>query len=349
VPRSHSDVRRDGLGLDGKGNGKSILIAVSAKTSVIVCAYNYARFLPRCLESVISQSRPADEIILVDDGSTDQTPSVVSGFRSVRYIRQERAGKAAAFNLGFDASKGDLILHLDADDYWLPDKLKRVTEVLSRGLAGGLIHEAFYVDAEGSYLYGSEREAENIFALRHFSLRDVLFMCFTYRPGNTIASNLGVANTVCVWKEAVADIFPLPTELGLAVDGALLLGTARRGLVYLPEKLSAYRHHGNNFFVGNAGSYESQRRLFKWVPSMPGLMSGEVQKLSQALLLETEVQLAMRGNKEPLRTAFKAAVLNTKLVQLGLVPHWKHLGLPIASLIGWARIRRSLSRATSIF
>ena len=279
----------------------------------------------------------------VDDGSTDETPNVVWCFRSVRYIRQERAGKTAAFNLGFDASKGDLIFHLDADDYWLPDKLERVIEVLTGGHDGGLIHEAIYVDGEGNYLYGSDREAEGNVTLRHYSFRDVLSMCFVYRPRNAIAGSLGVANTICVWKEAVADIFPLPAELGLAVDGALLLGTARRGLVYLPQKLSAYRHHGNNFFVGDAGSYESQRRLFKWVPSIPGIASDEVQRLSQALLLETEVQSAMRRHKEPFRTAYKAAVLNTKLVQLGLVPHWKHLGLPIASLIGWERIRRSLS------
>ena len=70
---------------------------MSAKTSVIICAYNYARFLPRCLESVLSQSRSVDEIIVVDDGSTDQTQDVVAGFRSVRYVRQKNAGKTAAF------------------------------------------------------------------------------------------------------------------------------------------------------------------------------------------------------------------------------------------------------------
>jgi len=322
---------------------------MSTRASVIICTYNYDGFLRCCLESVMAQTRPANEIIVVDDGSTDETPKVVACFPRVKYIRQDHNGKAAAFNRGFAASEGDLVCHLDADDYWLPEKLERVTEVLSRGQGGGLIHEAFYVNGKGNSLYGSEQEAQGKVELRHLAFRDVLFMCFIYRPRNTIAGSLGVANTICVWKETVADIFPLPTELGLAVDGALLLGTARRGLVYLPEKLSAYRHHGNNFFVGDAASYDSQRGLFKWVPSIPGVMSLEVQRLSQALLLETEIQSAMRRNEEPLRTAYQAAVLNTKLVQRGLFPHWKHLGLPLANLIGWEKIRRSLFRGSRLW
>ena len=315
---------------------------MSSSTSVIITAYNYARFLPRCLESVLGQSQPADEIIVVDDGSTDQTPDIVSSFPAVRYIRQDNAGKAAAFNRGFDASRGDLICHLDADDYWLPEKLKRSTEVLSRCEAGGLTHDSFIVDQDHTYLYGSELTTEHDLATRHLSFRDVLVMGFVYRPGNTIAGSLGVANTICVWKKAVADIFPLPAELGLAVDGALLLGAARRGLIYLPEKLSIYRHHGGNFFVGNVGSYESQRQLFKWVPGIPGAASPEVKSLAQALLCETEVQSALRRNREPFRTACKAAMLNIKLFQLGLVPHWKHLATPLGCLVQWQRIRNVL-------
>lgn len=315
---------------------------MSSTTSVIITAYNYARFLPRCLESVLGQSQPADEIIVVDDGSTDQTSEVVAAFPAVHYIRQNNAGKAAAFNRGFDAAKGDLICHLDSDDYWLPEKLKRVTEVLSRCEAGGLTHDSFIVDQDNNYLYGSELATEHPVLTRRFSFWDVLVMSFVYRPGNSIADSLGVANTICVWKEAVADIFPLPEDLGLGVDGALLFGAARRGLVYLPEKLSVYRHHGNNFFVGNAGSYESQCQLFKWVPGIPGATSREVKSLAQALLCETEVQSALRRNKEPLRTACKAVMLNMKLFQLGLVPHWKHLATPLGCLLRWQRIRNAL-------
>jgi len=205
-----------------------------------------------------------------------------------------------------------------------------------------MTHDSFIADQQNKYLYGSERATERNPATRRFSFREALHMCFVYRPGNSIADSLGVANTICVWKEAVADIFPLPAELGLGVDGALLFGAARRGLVYLPEKLSIYRHHGNNFFVGNAGSYESQRQLFKWVPGIPGATSREVKSLAQALLCETEVQSALRRNKEPLRTAFKAAMLNMKLLRLGLVPHWKHLATPIGCLLRWERIRNVL-------
>src|SRR5216684_2468586 len=175
-----------GLGLKGS------FLPVSNTTSVIITAYNYARFLPRCLESVLGQSQPADEIIVVDDGSTDQTPEVVSAFPAVRYIRQNNAGKAAAFNRGFDVSKGDLICHLDSDDYWLPEKLERVTKALSRSGAGGLTHDSFIVDQDNNYLYGSELATEHNVVTRHFSFWDVLVMGFVYRPGNSIAASLGV-------------------------------------------------------------------------------------------------------------------------------------------------------------
>src|SRR5262249_6260521 len=141
--------------------------ATSEKVSVIICTYNYARFLRQCLETVSGQTRPADEIIVVDDGSQDETPEVVSAFRNVLYLRQENAGKAAAFNRGFVAATGDIICHLDADDYWVPDKLRSVLDTFSHTSAGVVTHDAFYVDGRGSLLYGSKAETEGQDLPRH--------------------------------------------------------------------------------------------------------------------------------------------------------------------------------------
>ena len=74
---------------------------------------------------------------------------VVAGFRSVRYVRQKNAGKAAAFNRGFQTATGTILCHLDADDYWLPNKLECVTTILATTTVGGMIHGAHYVDAAG--------------------------------------------------------------------------------------------------------------------------------------------------------------------------------------------------------
>jgi glycosyltransferase involved in cell wall biosynthesis len=321
---------------------------MSAKTSVIICAYNYARFLPRCLESARSQSQAADEIIVVDDGSADETAEVVKRFPQVRYICQENAGKAAAFNRGFRESQGDLICHLDADDYWLPGKLERVIEAFARYDAGGILHEAIYVDGEDRYLYGSEAATEGGSAARRFSFQEVLLMCFIYPPLNTISGNFGVSNTICVRRDAVADWFPLSADLGLGVDGALILSAARHGLVCLSEKLSAYRHHGNNGFVSTTSGMGFQSRLYKWAPSMPGVTATRDRRLLQALALEIDAHVAAHWRKDPVGGACDAALLVPKLIGLGLVPHWKHLALPVASLLGWRRIRSALPRVAAV-
>lgn len=317
---------------------------MSATASVIICSYNYGRYLPRCLSSVLAQTHLPEEIIVVDDGSQDDTTDVVKRFPQVRYIRQENAGKAAAFNRGFRESQGDLICHLDADDYWLPRKLERVTDALERYDAGGILHEAVYVDGEDKYLYGSEAATEDSSAARSLSFQDVLLMCFIYRPPNAISGSLGVANTICVRRDAVADCFPLPADLGLAVDGAILLSAARYALIHLSEKLSAYRHHGNNSFVSMPGSMECQSRLFKWASTIPGVTATRDRKLLRALSLEANAHSSAHERKDPVGGAYGAALLVPKLIRLGLVPHWKHFGLPVASLLGWGRVRRALPR-----
>ncbi len=94
------------------------------KISVIIPTYNRCDLLPRALESVLNQTYPADEIIVIDDGSTDETGKMIQQqFPQVHYIHQHNQGVSHARNAGIKQAGGDWIAFLDSDDEWLPDKL----------------------------------------------------------------------------------------------------------------------------------------------------------------------------------------------------------------------------------
>lgn len=112
-----------------------------ATISVIIPTYNRSRLLQRCLISVFSQLRQADEILVVDDGSTDDTSFLIrEQFPSVKYLRQENRGVSAARNAGIACAQGDWIAFLDSDDEWLPDKLEKQVLALEQNPEHRVIH-----------------------------------------------------------------------------------------------------------------------------------------------------------------------------------------------------------------
>jgi glycosyltransferase involved in cell wall biosynthesis len=93
--------------------------------SVLVPTYNRAHLLHRAIRSALASIAPGDEIVVVDDGSTDDTVAVVESFGDpVRLVRSDHAGAGAARNLGLVEARGDLIAFLDSDDEWMPDKIE---------------------------------------------------------------------------------------------------------------------------------------------------------------------------------------------------------------------------------
>ncbi len=101
--------------------------------SAIITAYNSEDFVAEAISSVLEQTCPVDEIVVVDDGSTDHTRDIVEQFSQsgVRYIYQENQGPGAARNSGIQETSGELLAFLDADDVWLKDKIKMQLEFLS--------------------------------------------------------------------------------------------------------------------------------------------------------------------------------------------------------------------------
>lgn len=124
------------------------------KYSVIMPTYNRARFIVRAIESVLSQTCQDFEIIVVDDGSTDDTEAVLRPYVDrIRYVRQSNQGSAAARNRGIRESHGQYIAFLDSDDWWYPDKLARMGDMIAAHAQAGLFYSDFrLVTPEGRFL-----------------------------------------------------------------------------------------------------------------------------------------------------------------------------------------------------
>lgn len=122
--------------------------------SVIIPAYNCARYLPEAIASVQNQTYTDWEIIVVDDGSTDQTREAIAPYeRDIRYIYQDNQGVSAARNHGITLAQGDWVAFLDADDYFFPDKLAAQVSVFREQPELGIVHSGWQrVNAKGEFL-----------------------------------------------------------------------------------------------------------------------------------------------------------------------------------------------------
>lgn len=103
----------------------------SPRVSVVIPAYNAAWCVGRAIDSALAQTFEAREIIVIDDGSSDDTPGVLAAYGAgIRAIRQPNAGLSRARNAGIAAARGRYVAFLDADDWWLPTKLERQVALL---------------------------------------------------------------------------------------------------------------------------------------------------------------------------------------------------------------------------
>jgi Glycosyl transferase family 2 len=159
----------------------------SPLVSIVIPTYNYGRFIGETVDSALAQGYSPVEVVVVDDGSTDDTRERLARYGDrVRYIYQQNRGLSAARNTGIGAAHGEFIALLDSDDLWLPDKLERQIAVCVQDPHIGLVAtERFAIDETGQRLdYVAERCSRDGFC--ELTMRDLLeFPAFS--PSSVLA------------------------------------------------------------------------------------------------------------------------------------------------------------------
>jgi len=171
--------------------------------SIIINNYNYGHFLREAIESALNQTYPNIEVIVVDDGSTDNSREIIAEYEDrIIPVLKENGGQASAFNAGFAVSRGEIICFLDSDDVWLPNKVDRVVEVFQTAEDVALVQHNLRLLITGKKTSGNTL----VPGIRHFSLEKISSELILVRRRNAPTSAL------CLLRSKVGSLFPVPEK-----------------------------------------------------------------------------------------------------------------------------------------
>jgi glycosyltransferase involved in cell wall biosynthesis len=200
--------------------------------AVIIPVFDQARFLPDAIMSVLAQTRPADEIIVVDDGSTDDAAAVVAQFLGVRLIRQENRGPSAARNTGFRNCKARYVVFLDADDYLFPTGLEAGLASMAAHPDCALVHGGYrrvWEDGSPPWTYIPSQNKGDA------------YLAFLRK------NHVGAIMTALFRRDCLLAVNGFDEKLRRAEDYDLYLRMARKYLIGShPEIVGEYRRHDKN-------------------------------------------------------------------------------------------------------
>ncbi|WP_293128815.1 glycosyltransferase [Microcoleus sp. bin38.metabat.b11b12b14.051] len=259
----------------------NILPSKTPRVSVVIPAYNCDRYISRAVDSVVNQTYQDWEVIVVDDGSTDNTRQFLEPYRDViNYVYQENKGAAIARNRGCELAKGEFIAFLDADDFFLPEKLAKQIACFEEFPSLGMVQNGWLmVDEHGRDICAAMPwEATPNLDLETF----VVYK--TVRPSAMMLRR--------EWWERLGGFDPRfpPTE---DLDFALRLGLKGCKCVWLKEILTCYRQHDRNLMSGGQKVMKSMETVMEQFFARPDLPD-RIRRLKKAERYKCLVWIAWR-------------------------------------------------------
>lgn len=217
------------------------------KFSVVMCNYNYERYIAQSVQSVLGQSCSDFELIIVDDGSTDQSRSIIDGFtdKRIKKIFKRNGGQASAFNAAFAESTGELVAFLDSDDFWAAGKLTAAADVFRNSDCVAFYHRLAFVDSDSTRT-GGFHPASGCIEDTEMSLLADVFLDNEFVRGSPTSS-------IVFRRWALENVFPLDAGWRYCADMLLWLGVLYGGLFCSSSVLGYYRVHGGNGWWDTVG------------------------------------------------------------------------------------------------
>lgn len=278
--------------------------AASELVSVVIPAYNYGRFLKRAIDSVLTQTYPHRECIVIDDGSDDDTPAVIASYGDrIRSVRTNRVGLSRARNTGIELARGTLVAFLDADDWWRPEKLAVQTAFLAAHPDVALVGCGIAVVEPDGRLRG-EFPAARAQARGSRSLQ--LLATRRFRIS-------GSGSGAVIRRHVLQEVGLFDPGLPAAEDWDLWLRVAARYPVdNVPEVLATLHQHGTGGFRNPRLMADNQWRVYhRAAAAWPDVLNWRIRLQMRALILGDAggEYLAQRHYGAALRHYFAAAAV----------------------------------------
>jgi glycosyltransferase involved in cell wall biosynthesis len=247
------------------------------RISVIIPTYNYAQWLPGAIQSVLSQGIDDIEVLVIDDGSTDETPDVGRTYEAkdarVRYMRQERDGYGCirAINLGIRQARGGYFCWLSSDDRFLPGKLATQLEIGA---------DFSFTDFVVALAPGVSPSVFKHIRVAPDATRDAEgYLTWVRRvtPGNLLDANHVNGCTVMIRMDVLRSMGPFDESLRHTADYEMWLRMEAAGVrfVHIPEPLTWTRIHATNTSVWPRMEQEADRVRQRWSASKTSSTSAQ--------------------------------------------------------------------------